>query len=55
MLWVAFLPKWEGNQEEGMYVHMWLTHFAIQQKLTQHCKTIIQQLNFFSINPLLNA
>ena len=26
------------SKEEGIYVHMWLIHFAVQQKLTQHCK-----------------
>jgi len=31
-------------KEEEIYVYIWLIHFAVQQKLTQHCKaTIIQQ------------
>ena len=28
-------------QKRGMYVHKQLTHFAIQQKLTQLCKETI--------------
>ena len=31
------------SKEEGIYVHMWLIHFAVQQKLTQHCKATILQ------------
>ena len=31
------------SKEEGMYVHMWLIHFAVQQKLTQHCKATVLQ------------
>ena len=32
------------SKEEGFYVFMYLIHFAVQQKLTQHCKaTILQQ------------
>ena len=31
-------PKWEGNsKQEGIYVYVQLIHFAVQQKLTQHC------------------
>ena len=26
------------SEKEGMYVHLWLIHFATEQKLTQHCK-----------------
>ena len=29
---------------EGMYVYMKLIHFAIQQKLTQHCKAVYPNL-----------
>ena len=37
-------PKWEGNpKKEGIYVYVWLMHFAVQQKLMQHCKSIILQ------------
>ena len=28
-----------------MYVDIQLTHFIVQQKLTQHCKAVIVQLN----------
>ena len=28
----------------GIYVHIWLIHFVVQQKLTQHCKATIFQL-----------
>ena len=30
-------------QKGGMYVHIWLIHFAVQQKLTQHCKATTPQ------------
>ena len=30
-------------QKEGIYVYVKLTHFAVQQKLTQHCKATIFQ------------
>ena len=35
----------EGQEggDMGIYVYIWLIHFAIQQKLTQHCKAIILQ------------
>ena len=39
----------EGGREAqeggdmGMYVYVQLTRFVVQQKLTQHCKTIILQ------------
>ena len=32
------------SQREGMCVGVWLIHFAVQQRLTQHCKAIILQL-----------
>ena len=28
----------------GIYIYLWLIHVAIQQKPTQHCKSIILQL-----------
>ena len=31
-------------EREGMYVHLQLIHFVVQQKLTQHCKAVILQL-----------
>ena len=31
-------------KREGLYVHIYLTHFIVQQKLTCHCKAIILQL-----------
>ena len=34
-------------KREGIYVYLRLIHVAVQQKLTQHCKIIILQLNFF--------
>ena len=30
-----------------IYVYMYLNYFAIQQTLTQHCKSIILQLNIY--------
>ena len=29
------------GQERGIYVYLWLSHIAVQQKQTQHCKTTI--------------
>ena len=33
-------------QKEGIYVYIWLIHFAEQQKRTQHCETTILQQKF---------
>ena len=39
----------EGRRETqeggdmGIYVCIWLIHFVVQQKLTQHCKAIVLQ------------
>ena len=30
-------------QKEGIYVYVWLIYFAVQQKVTQHCKATILQ------------
>ena len=30
-------------KREGLHVHIYLTHFVAQQKLTHHCKAIILQ------------
>ena len=43
------LEGWSGRvggrfKREGMYVYIWLIHDAVQQKLTEHCKTVIFQL-----------
>ena len=40
--------NWGGElgrrlKREGIYVYIQLIHFVVQQKLTQHCKTIIVQ------------
>ena len=32
------------SKKEGIYAYIELNHFAVQQKLTQHCKTTIPQL-----------
>ena len=32
----------EGG-DMGIYVCIWLIHFVVQQKLTQHCETTILQ------------
>ena len=37
------------SKEEGIYVYVWLIHFAVQQKLTQHCKATILQLKKKSV------
>ena len=35
---------WGGRlKREEIYVYVWLSHFVVQQKLTQHCKAIIFQ------------
>ena len=31
-------------KRERIYVYTWLIHFAVQKKLTQHCKASIFQL-----------
>ena len=33
----------EEIQKEGMYVYIWLIHFAAQKKVTQHFKATILQ------------
>jgi len=36
--------KREGTHKKGViYVSVWLVYFAVQQKLTQHCKATILQ------------
>ena len=39
------LDGWSGGQgrskKEGVYVNIELTHFIVQQKLTQYCKATI--------------
>ena len=30
------VTKWEGNPKKGIYVYVWLIHFAVQQKLTHY-------------------
>ena len=43
------LDGWDGggvggvSPREGIYVYIWLIHFAVQQKLTQHCKATIKE------------
>ena len=37
----------KGKEIQGIgdiYIYVWLIHFAVQQKLTQHCKATILQL-----------
>ena len=31
----------EDNVKKRMYVNIWLGHFAVQQKLTEHCESTI--------------
>ena len=31
------------EKEHYIYIYIWLNHFAVQQKLTQHCKSTILQ------------
>ena len=43
----------EGGREAqeggdmGTYVCIWLTHFIVQQKLTQHCEAIYSNKDLF--------
>ena len=34
---------------------LWLIHFDVQQKITQHCKATILQKNFFKEEYLING
>ena len=36
-------------KREGIYVYIRLIHFAVQQKITQHCKATIFQFLFFQV------
>ena len=38
----------EGLKSKGIYVYLWLMHFVILQKLPEHCKAIILQLNLYT-------
>ena len=33
----------QKSKKEGICVYIWLIHFAVQQKLTQHCKAMIKE------------
>ena len=35
------------SKTEGIYVYIWLIHFALQQKITQHYEAIILQYILF--------
>ena len=38
----------EDDTRKRMYICVWLGHFAVQQKFTEHCKsTILQFKKFF--------
>ena len=43
------------SEREGTYVYLKLIHFIVQQKLTQHCKETIPQLqkNYFEVTDYL--
>ena len=38
----------EGLKSDGIYVYLQLMHFVMLQKLPQHCKAIILQLNLYT-------
>lgn len=38
----------EGLKSKGIYVYLKLIYFVILQKLPQHCKAIILQLNLYT-------
>ena len=35
--------QFQKSKEEGIYVYLWLTHLAVQQKLTHYKATILQE------------
>ena len=37
----------EDSVRKGMYIYVWLGNLAVQQKLTEHCKSSIYFNNFF--------
>ena len=37
----------EDSARKGMYIYVWLGNLAVQQKLTEHCKSSIYFNNFF--------
>ena len=39
--YLLFKTMMKDNMRKRMYVCVWLGHFAVQQKLTQHCKSTI--------------
>ena len=39
----SVLKNWEGNPEKGIFVYVYLIHFSVQQKLTQHSKATLLQ------------
>ena len=46
LLSALWWPKWEEIKKKQktknrLCVYIWLIHFVVQQKLTQHCKAII--------------
>ena len=43
--WCSVMTQGMGGRldREGIYVYIWLIHYVVQQKLTQHCKIIIVQ------------
>ena len=36
--------RWEGVQDGGTHVYLWVIHVDVWQKPPQHCKEIIPQL-----------
>ena len=50
--------RWDGRevQEGGDYVYIQLIHFALQQKLTQHCEAaILKKENVYIIPVATNS
>ena len=44
MTWSGGMGEGESFKREGIYVYVWLIHFAVQQWLIQRCTAIILQL-----------
>ena len=37
----------EDNMRMRMYINVWLDHIAVQEKLTQHCKSTILYVDMY--------
>ena len=49
------MGDWMMSKREGIYVYIWLVHFIVQQKLAQHCKSIILHKQKDEMSPANDA